>query len=357
MSHEFEDRARQEQELDEYLRGDSEVSQRYREISGRAVPPALDARVLQQAQQQAGKNAQRRKWLRWGAPLAGAATALIAVTVVLQPGVREMASAPAMPEAAPVRDYEAAAALRQAPAPAPEAEDSVLQDSTAGRAAAGPRPPQARKPTPAAQPLSEAAASSERRDASAARQGNSQEAAQREAEAEMIIVTGTSTATAVRSEARGDAPAGQQAQEPALAAEPAKEAQRQMLAGQADPSRSPLPERADVRMRETQVRTLEEQKRKAAGPSSPGANTPAAPAPPAPEPSIAAFEVSPPEPAPEGIATLQADRALPPALWVNWIRGFRREGKQIRADELLARLRAAHPDFQIPPDLAPAERR
>lgn len=82
--------------LDDYLRRESAVSQRYRELEADDIPPQVDAAVLAQAraaveQQQARKPS----WVRWGAPLALAASAVMVVAVVLEVGVQDEVRAPA----------------------------------------------------------------------------------------------------------------------------------------------------------------------------------------------------------------------------------------------------------------------
>ena len=77
--------------LDEYLKGDSDVSQRYRELGRDEVPAELDRRVLAEARDAiAGEGTKRsRSWLRWSAPVALAASVVLVVTVVLERGVQD----------------------------------------------------------------------------------------------------------------------------------------------------------------------------------------------------------------------------------------------------------------------------
>jgi hypothetical protein len=89
--------------LDEFLKGDSEVSRQYRELGHDEVPPELDRRVLAAARNAvANEGTQRsRSWLRWSAPVALAASVVLVVTVVLERGPEdELAQVPA---AAPVQ--------------------------------------------------------------------------------------------------------------------------------------------------------------------------------------------------------------------------------------------------------------
>jgi hypothetical protein len=76
-----------EQQLDEYLKGDSSVSRQYRQLSSEDVPPSLDRLVLRQAED-AVKRPSRPAWLRWTAPLAVAASAVLVVSIVFETGSR-----------------------------------------------------------------------------------------------------------------------------------------------------------------------------------------------------------------------------------------------------------------------------
>ena len=90
--------------LDEYLKGNSDVSRRYRELGRDEVPPELDRRVLAAARDAvANEGAQRsRSWLRWSAPVALAASVVLVVTVVLERGPQdELTAVPAQTPAEP----------------------------------------------------------------------------------------------------------------------------------------------------------------------------------------------------------------------------------------------------------------
>ncbi|WP_129642188.1 hypothetical protein [Peristeroidobacter agariperforans] len=88
-----------EQQLDEYLKGDSSVSRQYRQLPGADVPPSLDRLVLRQAED-AVKPPSRPTWMRWTAPLAVAASAVLVVSIVIETGVQDetIVSAPVMQE-------------------------------------------------------------------------------------------------------------------------------------------------------------------------------------------------------------------------------------------------------------------
>jgi len=130
-----------EQQLEAYLKGGSSVSQQYRQLRSAEVPAELDRLVLRQAQEavKTTRPAKSRVWMRWTAPLAVAASAVLVVSIVIQSGVQhevrlEMpASAPA-PAAAPAtmeaerkretvdEDTSASAAVETQRAPAPALE-------------------------------------------------------------------------------------------------------------------------------------------------------------------------------------------------------------------------------------------
>jgi len=80
--------------LDEYLKGGSDISRRYRELGSGDVPPELDRRVLDEARAAvaSGAGGRSRSWLRWSAPLALAASVVLVVTVVIESGVQNDAS-------------------------------------------------------------------------------------------------------------------------------------------------------------------------------------------------------------------------------------------------------------------------
>ena len=79
-----------EQQLDEYLRGGSAVSQQYRQLRSADVPTELDRLVLRQAQEAVkARPAKSRTWIRWAGPLALAASTVLVVSIVIESGVHE----------------------------------------------------------------------------------------------------------------------------------------------------------------------------------------------------------------------------------------------------------------------------
>lgn len=83
-----------EQSFGDYLKRGSPASRRYRESSDDEPPAALDRRVLDMARDAVEKSktpaaASRSKphWMRWSAPLALAASAVLVVSIVIESGV------------------------------------------------------------------------------------------------------------------------------------------------------------------------------------------------------------------------------------------------------------------------------
>lgn len=121
---------------------DDDVRRSYRSLPHDEVPPEVDARVLEAARIAL---AQRRRpaWLRWSAPIALAASVLVVVAVVLDPGARKTAT---------VND---ALKMHRTSAPSQqrsygvEQSERVLEDSAAQQSKAA--EPQ-RPPAPAAAP-------------------------------------------------------------------------------------------------------------------------------------------------------------------------------------------------------------
>jgi len=114
-----------EQQLDEYLKGDSSVSRHYRQLPGAEVPASLDRLVLRQAED-AVKRPSRPAWMRWTAPLAVAASAVLVVSIVIETGLKDevMVTAPVAQNSIETRVVEESADVPPAPqvaAPPPAA--------------------------------------------------------------------------------------------------------------------------------------------------------------------------------------------------------------------------------------------
>ncbi|HKU13098.1 MAG TPA: hypothetical protein VJQ52_01810 [Steroidobacteraceae bacterium] len=122
--------------LDEYLKGGSEISARYRETGREDVPPELDRRVLDAARAAVASEGTKRprSWLRWSAPVALAASVVLAVTVVVERGVQnDELVVPQAKEATVIQSVPQAPAvvLQSRPAAAPPAADAAKAEAPA----------------------------------------------------------------------------------------------------------------------------------------------------------------------------------------------------------------------------------
>lgn len=113
-----------DQQLDEYLKGDSSVSRQYRQLPGEDVPASLDRLVLRQAED-AVKRPSRPAWMRWAKPLAVAASAVLVVSIVVETGLKEETMVTSQSVQAPI-------------------ETRMIEESTG----APPPPPKAEAPPP-----------------------------------------------------------------------------------------------------------------------------------------------------------------------------------------------------------------
>lgn len=133
-----------EQQLDEYLKGDSSVSRQYRQLHSAEVPTDLDRLVLRQAEDAVkSRPAQGRPaWVRWTAPLAVAASAVLVVSIVIETGVRDETAVLQAPQVTmqakerPLAESKAEGAIvnEQAPAfipPAEVASEPAVEDKRA----------------------------------------------------------------------------------------------------------------------------------------------------------------------------------------------------------------------------------
>ena len=99
------DKQASEEQLNEYLQGDSLVSRQYRHLSADEVPAELDHLVLRQAHDAVkAPPARSRKHLRWAAPLALAASAVLVVSIVIETGVQRDVVMTGAPVSAPVAE-------------------------------------------------------------------------------------------------------------------------------------------------------------------------------------------------------------------------------------------------------------
>src|SRR3954447_1350213 len=85
----------------EYERGNSEISQHYRELRADEVPSAMDEKILGQARDELRKANRARRWREWAPPFALAASAVLALSILFRSGTeREPLIAPQAPQPA-----------------------------------------------------------------------------------------------------------------------------------------------------------------------------------------------------------------------------------------------------------------
>jgi hypothetical protein len=75
--------------LDEYLKGGSAVSRRYRELGADPVPTDVDRLVLERAHAAVTRPSRSQAWRRWSVPVALAASVVLAVAILLETGGRQ----------------------------------------------------------------------------------------------------------------------------------------------------------------------------------------------------------------------------------------------------------------------------
>jgi hypothetical protein len=110
--------------LDEYLKRSSEVSRRYRELEDDGVPSELDRRVLDSAREAVEKP---RRWMRWSAPIALAASTVLVVSIVIETGVDKHA----VPTSLPAESQSEAAAAKVDEPPAADVPLGGFESETA----------------------------------------------------------------------------------------------------------------------------------------------------------------------------------------------------------------------------------
>ena len=140
--------------LEEYLDRDSAVSQHYRKLDADDVPASVDASVLAQARAAVAPAREVRKskpaWVRWGSPLALAASAVMVVAIVLEVGVQDEVQLPVS-----ITEQSAPAAGRaQSTTPA----ENEQRDLQAPLAVTAPAPASPRAPAAEPAPEQKAAA-------------------------------------------------------------------------------------------------------------------------------------------------------------------------------------------------------
>jgi|HigsolmetaAR201D_1030396.scaffolds.fasta_scaffold01242_8 hypothetical protein len=107
--------------FEEYLKGESVISARYRELPGDEVPADLDAAVIARARAaieppaiRTVRHSKTSRWIRWSAPLAAAASAVLVVSILLNAGPEQEVGLQPKFDVAPRIERHA-----EAPAPVP----------------------------------------------------------------------------------------------------------------------------------------------------------------------------------------------------------------------------------------------
>jgi hypothetical protein len=292
--------------LESYLRRESDVSRRYHELEADDVPPQLDAAVIARARAALEPAKRKPAWVKWGAPLALAASAVLVVAIVLEVGVQEEVRMPApqvelTTKAAPAPPAEIAPASQSAEAPRVTADD----------ASANAEAPQQRKAT-----------------TSRARSATSTD---REAVAETVVTTSQPFSAPV------DAPQAVPQTAHARQAEIANTAQVPGQSADQVPGQSADLSRSEHETAQFASGALDSDRRQEQVANVPaGASRSTAITPPV------APVAAPRAPAPSA----QAPRLAPEA-WLEQIRVLRREGKVIEADRQWREFRESYPQFEV----------
>lgn len=115
--------------FEEYLKRGTPVSQHYQALEADETPSDLDRQILARAEEavRSPATSKRRAWQRWSIPVALAASAVLAVSIVIESGQHESAltrapsySEPALEVAPAPRELEERAIEPSAEAPAPQ---------------------------------------------------------------------------------------------------------------------------------------------------------------------------------------------------------------------------------------------
>ena len=311
--------------LDEYLKGGSDISQRYRELDREDVPPELDRRVLDEARAAvaAGGAARSRSWLRWSAPIALAASVVLVVAVVIESPVQDETIAIQPPSEA-VRGYD-------------DAEEYKLQRETAQARQHEPEPQVLTPEQPAAYvssavppaapaPASAAKAEMRRRDSPPV-----VEEVQLKAQAAREQSFTPSPVTVVDSAAIDSAEAQLAAERPA----PTMRTQSTSVRNEADRAAGVAADSsADAETQLQEAVVTGTRQRRSAGRTAGPRNTISG--------SVFSSERRP-------VADPDAEQT-DPAKWLEEIRDLRRAGKIAEADRAWQQFREAFPDFPVKDD-------
>ena len=288
-----------EQQLDEYLKGDSSVSRHYRQLPSDEIPASLDRTVLRQAED-AVKRPSRPAWVRWTAPLAVAASAVLVVSIVMQTGLRDETMVAAPPTMAQKRAAEAEIETRMIEE---SAEAAPAQDESADLAANAepvPPPPKLDVPPPA-------------------------------------ILADEPQAFAVRPAPPPVAAPARQPQAPEIqgaAAPKAEQEDKTVFAADAAQEKSAREEVTRDQERAVAQRATRSEQDQAAG------------APNAPPAAVLSYSRPISASATDNVASIQHVYTDPEA-WLKDIRQLRKDNKQEEADREWLRFREAFPDYEV----------
>jgi hypothetical protein len=293
--------------FDEYLGRESQVSQRYRALEADAVPEHLDAKVLAQAKDALAEAAdelsrvrsRRRRLLQWSVPAAVAASALLVVSIVIRSGTQHEITPVASPS-----QVSAPPPPRPMESPAAKPERAEKQQSPTVVMIAPPRDAVTEFSSLARAPASE----------STARSDASNSAAREEA-----VVSGLSSG--FQTEPTVPLPA---AAPPSAAAALARE--QDSFEERSAQRVQDVPALQAKRERQTELEQVTVTSSR---------------------PVVAAQD------APMAISSVQAEDIVvtaarrDPALWLEYIRELRRDGKDADADEEWKQFREAYPEHPV----------
>lgn len=325
--------------LNEYLRRDSAVSQRYRELDAAAVPAALDQAVLAHAKAAVAEKKVSR-WhgvTRWSAPLALAASVVVVVSIVLQPSMQNELSRTAAPNAVLLPKAISTQQDVSTAAPALEAKKEASREDAAAekapvvimlpdRLADTPPAVQLMVPAPAPMPAPEAASESEEKaKQSIARSQDSSGFVERRTQPQAIAPAQTIAPAAPSPPAEAPAPNGNRAVASQAIAPAAPAFSETRVTARRRES-----ERASDDLSEVVTTGVKRQPQPGAGAGPRGTVVPSS----------------------EGAAAANQSADKPfdkdkPDSWLDYIRRLRAQGEASRADTEWSRFRRQYPDFNV----------
>jgi len=326
--------------FDAYLGRQSEVSQRYRALGADEVPAALDRNVLAQARAAvAGKTTRAHKrpaWMRWTAPLALAASAVLVVSIVIRSGtqhqvsMRDVSSTQLPQQSASERRKENESPMSGAAASADAATD------TAAKAEADAQPLSA----PAAPPPRELRAEESVAVPSVAAERRAQAALKKETSppASMVDAVSESKLIAAEPVVPPPAPVGAVQPTPTTAIRPATITSNQAPPPVVAPNASAERARRDTsRDLEDIIVTAQHRAESAAQGAGPRGSVPPA----------SAFDQREPQDTADAGKLEKQRRESNPRDWLDHIRQLRKDGRPRDADSEWRRFLEAYPQFPV----------